>query len=203
MAIPFRLIALGLLVVTLLFSIVAAATRGWIVASDSVQKLDVGLFNSCFDDGVSTECESTLDRFDMMMVIGAPESCKSRDRAAQAFTVIAIMLLFPLVLLVFVRRFLASNALGIAVAAKVPPLVDIVVTAVILFCLTVSWGAFANLYKACVCDPFEGLITSCGLNYSFALAILAWFATAAAAVLMFLGRNESSGYSDVSAPLPN
>jgi hypothetical protein len=190
MAIPFRLIAVALLGATLLLTIVGAATTGWIVLDTGLAdyKVNIGLFRMCTTGGGNSICVSTTESL--------AGSCLSRDQAAQAFIVIGILILVPLFAVVFMRRFMPANP----IVGKVPAFVDIPATFVVVFCLTIAWGAIANAKQPCFCEGAPG---SCSLHYSFALAIIAWITALAAAVMLFLGRNEGSGYSDVSAPLPN
>jgi hypothetical protein len=197
MALPFRLIAVGLLVVALLFTIVAAATRGWVVAKGGgfgLGDLTIGLFTSCNVEG----CKNTLD-----FMVDVSDSCTSRERAAQAFIVLAILALAPLLTVIVTRRFLTTSPMGVIITSKVSPTIDVIVAVIVALCLTIAWGAMANAFNECVCDLVFGWYDSCALGYSFALAIIAWIAVLGAAVMLFLGRNEGSGYSDVSAPLPN
>ncbi|CUG86751.1 amastin, putative [Bodo saltans] len=140
-------------------------------------------------------CASTSKMF------SEDSSCKARLVTTQAFIVLAIVVLFPLLVLTIVRRFLATGPAG-AAASRIPALVDVVIGLIAVLCLTIAWGVFANMHKGCIC-PFledEAGCTSCGLNYSFALAIIAWLAAGAATVFLFLGKNENAGYTDLSAP---
>ncbi|CUG67950.1 amastin, putative [Bodo saltans] len=197
MALPLRLIAILLVLVSTLFVIVAAGTTGWIVGTYGDDfKYHIGLFKLCAGSDDSAYCMNTLDMYNDDDS-GVPSSCKSRLMASQAFIVLSILVLFPLLVLIIVRRFMSSGPAGMA-ASKIPVLVDVVIGVVVLFCLTISWGAIANMYKECICDVLSN--DSCGLNYSFALAIIAWLATGAATVFLFLSKSENAGYTDMSAP---
>jgi hypothetical protein len=171
----FQLISVGLLFVAFIFLIVAAATTGWIVIGST----NIGLFTVCGGGGY---CVSTLDAFSNQ------SSCRSRDQAAQAFVVLAILALFPLMCTVAVRRFIGQTDAGVLVGKYVPWWADVVTAAVIVFFLTITWGAVANFYSDCVCN--NAGTAACGLNYSWALCFIAWCFVGASGVLMFLTHEE-------------
>lgn len=168
----YQLISVGLLFVALIFTIVAAATTGWI----HVGTTKIGLFTVCGGG----YCQSTLDAFSNQ------SSCQSRDQAAQAFIVLAILVIFPLLCLVAIRRFIGSTQVG-QLVNQLPWFIDVITAGVILLFLTITWGAVANYYDECVCN---NTTAACGLNYSWALCFIAWFCILVTGILLFLSRGE-------------
>jgi hypothetical protein len=201
MAVPFRLVTVVLVALSLLLSIVATATTRWIVGT--VGGYDgsnyyVGLFSMC-QSQKGGSCESTVDAFHLLME-GAhiPSSCISRLRAAQAFVVIGILTLFPLLLLVISRHLLPSGT----IALRVWHSLDVVLAASVALCLTISWGVVAGFHNDCVCEASGTNLQPCGLNYSFALAVAAWVAALGAAVVSVLAsKTVSAGYTGMDASL--
>ncbi|CUG68041.1 membrane-associated protein, putative [Bodo saltans] len=176
MSATYRLAAIGLLFVALVLSIVAASTHSWIVVSD----VHFGLFWIC--SGGS--CVNTLDA-----LAGGNNDCRSKDQAAQAFIVVGIILLFFLFFLVVIRRDFASNSLGNAVVRNVPLVVDLILAVLIVTSLVIAWACVAAMYNECICNYSS---PSCGLNYSWALTLIASFAVMVVTVLLFLSKESSN-----------
>ncbi|CUG68014.1 membrane-associated protein, putative [Bodo saltans] len=167
----FQLISVGLLFVSFIFLIVSAATTGWIVVGST----NIGLFTVCGGG----YCGSTLNAF------ANQSSCQSRDQAAQAFIVLAILTIFPLLCIVAIRRFIGHTEVGALVNKYIPWWIDVITAAVIVFFLTITWGAVANYYTDCVCNNVGS--TACGLNYG---------------VLLFLARDENNEVKPVHTHQP-
>lgn len=171
----YRVIAIGLIIFALIFSIVAAATNDWIVVST----VHVGLFWVCSGG----HCTNTLDAF------SSNEGCRSKDQAAQAFIVMAIIVLFPLLVFVVIRRFFASSSIGSPIVRNIPAIVDVVLAAFVMLSLIISWACVAAIHDQCVC---KGNTSNCGLNFSWAFALIASVAVMVVAVLLFLSKEESN-----------
>jgi hypothetical protein len=176
----FRLIALALLVVALILTIIAAATNGWFVVKKGGVTLNIGLFKVCGDSGSFTVCTSTLD-------VGWSKDCKSRDQAAQAFIILAILALAPVIFLVIVRSFLPDR---IPAVSRIPWLVDVAIACVVVVCLSITWIVAASMTDECICNSSGG--ASCGLNFSFGLAIVAWVFTIVGTVMICFAKDSSN-----------
>jgi hypothetical protein len=185
-----QLAAIGLLVIALVFSIVAAATTGWMF----VETTHIGLYNTCS----GSFCVSTLELFSNLPNSG---NCKSQDRAAQGFIVLSILCIFPLVLLVALRRFLATCSPVAELLGYIPWLVDVAIAAASLVFLTLTWTIAAGMLRKCICDNVPSG-TSCALNYSWALAFIAWCFVLAATVIVCVtkGGMDNSAVTTIHAP---
>lgn len=168
----YRAVSAGLLLASLVLAIVAAATNNWIV----VEHTHIGLFWVCGGN----ICVNTLDS------LFWNESCRSKDQAAQAFVIIAIIATFVVLVLVTTRRFLMSSSIGKSIAYNVPSTVDAVLAAFATVSFIISWACVAAIHDQCVC---QGNTSSCGLNYSWAFALIASAAVMVVTILLFISRD--------------
>jgi hypothetical protein len=184
-----QLAAIGLLVIALVFSIVAAATTGWM----HVDTVKIGLYTSCS----GPVCVDTLELFARLPNSG---DCQSQDRAAQGFIVLSILCIFPLLLLVTLRRFLATFSPVAELLGNIPWLVDVAIAAASLVFLTLTWTIAAGMLRKCICDVSSG--TSCAFNYSWALAFIAWCFVLASTVIVCItkGNVNNNAVTVIVAP---
>lgn len=181
MSAVYRLVLLFLIFFAIVISIVAAATTSWIVIGNA----HLGLFWVC---GGNT-CTNTLS------ALSNDEPCRSKDQAAQAFIVLAIIALFPLFAIVLIRRFFASSSVGSAIVHNVSWIVDVALSAFIVISLVIAWACVAGMHDECICNNNA---QNCGLNYSWALALIASVAVMVVTVLLFLSKEGSNSVHDGS-----
>ncbi|CUG67997.1 membrane-associated protein, putative [Bodo saltans] len=175
-----QLIAIGLLLIALVFAIVAAATTGWIY----VDTTHIGLFNTCS----GPYCVSTLELFSNLPNSG---ECKSQDRAAQGFIVLSILFIFPSLFLILLRRFFGTFPPLSGVLSMIPWIVDVAISVAALVFLTITWTIAAGMSRKCICDNIPSSAgISCALNYSWALAFIAWFFVLVTSVIVLLTKGE-------------
>jgi hypothetical protein len=182
MSATYRLVALGLILFSIIISIVAAATTSWIV----IGSFRMGLFWVCGGNS----CTKTLN------ALSGDEPCRSKDQAAQAFIVLAIITMFPLFAIVLMRRFFASSTVGGAVVRNVSWMIDVALSAFIAIALVIAWACVAGMHDECICNNNT---QNCGLNYSWALALIASVAVMVVTVLLFLSKEGANAVHDGSA----
>jgi hypothetical protein len=164
------------------FSIVAAATTGWMF----VETTHIGLYYTCS----GSFCVSTLELFSNLPKFR--ELQVSGPRCA--------------------RLYCAGYSLYLSAAAScgppvaellsfIPWLVDVAIAAASLVFLTLTWTIAAGMLRKCICDNVPSG-TSCALNYSWALAFIAWCFVLAATVIVYVtkGSMDNSAVTTIDAP---